>query len=337
MDFLFVFFSSIPEIYGCGTIWGELVLHLTQPLTRSTENEVKIRLMQHQYHNNFSCQIVVPCQEQAGGCLIQNGTSVRAKKLTAGPEGTIYSRTGGDVLKTDKRLESSTTASNTEDHSYKYGTLGCFVKIKQIKTNETSGPKTVQSEKIHAVTCAHCLNDCDTNVDVLTNTCNEYQELGEKRHDIYEPEALDVATVEVNIPDKTFDVALKNLDSFPSRWSFYTQNPEGMTVYKHGSVSQLTKGICASVDYQTQKINEINNKLKRQASFKPLYNILISPLGGESLESVNDECSPPTKEIPVVTGNEPRQEEKMEEIVTGAQALGEIIPKEENPDDKKGE
>lgn len=237
---------DVSGVYGCGTVWGDLVIHVNNELLPVKREEVKTLLEQHKYIYGFRTELVESEQEDAGGfTTLEHGSGIRARKLNP------------DV-----------------DGNYKYGSLGCFVNVK-LKTDEATNV-TQTDAKLHGLTCAHCVDECDSKVEIRHGT--NYTEFGEKRHFIYEPHALDVATVEIDTTKTgSCDKSLKNGNREScENWQVFENPPVRMPVYKYGSATGLTLGTCVSNNYETTKMMDNWNKKLKNERLCPIHNILIS-------------------------------------------------------------
>lgn len=243
MYVFFYHFFRIPEIYGCGTIWGMLELHLTADLSETSEEDVTNTLRKYKYTYGYTTHHVEKMKKQVRE-TIEQGKGLLAKKLKPDAEG-----------------------------EYKYGTIGCFVKV----TPHGAG----NEGKIHCLTCAHCLSDCDAQVQIQNR--QGLVNLGTRLYVIYRGEAIDVASIEIDqCHNRNCEKTLKDSADFPlgHNWSFYQGPPLRMSVFKYGSASGLTLGVCISMDYKTKQMLEYCNR-RKNTNFHPDCNILIAPPANE--------------------------------------------------------
>lgn len=270
---------DIPEVLGCGTCYGELLLHVKETLYPAQKNQVKELLVSYSYLGGFKTQLMLERKQQALGLLLEPGHELRARKLNPAGEST-----------------------------HKYGSIGCFVHMtpRQDTRNEDQGRAgamvstgyVVQQEGDHCLTCAHCLKDCHDNIEVKQG--DTYATVGEKKCLLYEPDAVDIASVEV------LDGRLNNCDSKLRKsnrhpvdtWRVFEFNTLRRDVHKQGCRTDFTQGIVMSDDYMTRNIKEYNCTLFQKAKeTKPdldlkaflsgqwnrmsvAYNILIESLPG---------------------------------------------------------
>ncbi|XP_045174135.2 uncharacterized protein LOC123535489 [Mercenaria mercenaria] len=242
---------EMPDVYGCGTVWGELLIHVTKAIPPIKRDEARNLLSKYMYMYGYTTEVIESESEDAGGfTAIEHGSGIRAKRLNA--------------------------ENADEDHKYKYGSLGCFVRVKP-KSEEATNAVTTNF-RLHGLTCAHCVRECDARVEIKHG--EQYVELGQKQHDIYEPHSFDVATVEIDqTKANKCDTSLKNGNrAWIKKWNFHEKPPVRTPVYKYGSATGLTLGTCISNNYQTKEMmKNWNEKLKnKNEPFDPDYNILIS-------------------------------------------------------------
>lgn len=255
--------------------YGDLVLHVKKTLFPAQEREIRDLLKQYKFVSGFKSQVMAEKdkKEQALGLLLEQGQELRAKRQG--------------------------------ENSHNHGSLGCFVRIKP-RVDPRSVDQTqpgsmvstayeIQEAEDHCLTCAHCLKDCEPAVEVRSGNGAGFRSFGVRRCFMYEPEALDVASV------KIFDEKLNNCDSKLKRsdmipvenWRIFEFNPLYRDVHKEGCCTQFTRGLVMSTDYMTERMKEYNiRRFQRTPSmneyFHPSYNILIEslPAAGNEIQNV---------------------------------------------------
>lgn len=168
----------------------------------------------------------------------------------------------GELIEPGHLLRGQCLPGKEEQHSY--GSLGCFVKVRprdsnvvQNSTSTSPGTKVssaylIQEESVHAITCAHCVKDCQENIDVKKG--NTFVPLGRKKCEVYYRDLLDVATIKVDeVTSISCDSKIKRSDeSCTNKWFSYIGNPSGIYVHKEGSASNFTRGVVICTDYSSR-------------------------------------------------------------------------------------
>ncbi|XP_053376081.1 uncharacterized protein LOC123534413 [Mercenaria mercenaria] len=265
---------KLEEVTGCGTCFGELMLHLRKTLYPARKEDIRQILKEYKYSGGFKSEMMEEKKEQVRimPLVLEQGQELRGRRM------------GAD--------------------DFSYGSLGCFFHLKpnrdksRMCQGETgamiSTGYAIQEAKDHCLTCAHCLKDCEENIEVRTSGGNEYSHIGTKKCFLYNPEALDVASVQV-LDDKLehCDSGLKRSDRVSVQdWKVFDVDPIRRDVHKEGCRTGFTRGLVMSTDYMTEKIMDYNIlKFKRTRSFEgrfqPSYNILIESLPGAG-EQIRD-------------------------------------------------
>ncbi|KAL4224213.1 hypothetical protein ACF0H5_017666 [Mactra antiquata] len=245
---------DIDGVLGCGTLYGILTLHVEKLLTKQQKKEISEVLELYGHREGYKCQVLKSREEQARGHIIESGQTLRARCLMAVKDPHLY------------------------------GSLGCFVEmiprdpnvVEKSKSSEPGAKVStafmIKENEVHAITCAHCVKECDNSIDVKTG--ENFVHFGTKKCEEYFHEVLDVATIAVDpTRQMSCDSKLKRFDakSFTNQWQYYDGNPCGRQVHKEGSATKFTKGIVISADYASQKFKHYNSYRLRQ-------NILIEPL-----------------------------------------------------------
>ena len=257
---------------GCGTCYGELVLHVRKTLSLARREEIRQLLQEYKYMDGYKCVRMSESTEQVLPTpVVELGQELRAQR-------------------TDRMGD------------YSFGSLGCFFNLrpKQLDSNVSqqntgamvSTGYVITEAKDHCLTCAHCLKDCEDNVDARMNT-TQYSHLGTKQCFLYQPEALDVASIQV--ADERLnecDSRLKNSnEDYVTNWRVFDVDPIRRDVHKEGCRSRFTRGIVMSVDFMTARMREYNlvkfqETRSLEKRFDPSFNILIEsmPGAGEHIE-----------------------------------------------------
>ncbi|XP_060579173.1 uncharacterized protein LOC132736109 [Ruditapes philippinarum] len=242
-------------------MWGDLTLHLTEKLSEDSLNDVKDLLLKHRYTYGYDTQLIqLPkaAVRTTGLGNIKQGLSLRAEKLE--PE---------------------------SEEKYNYGSIGCFVNIKS-KSEEQD------QDKLHCITCAHCVDECKDLIDVLPEHDIGYTTLGKKSIYVeYIKDSIDVALIEILVtkighccyglreskknPEQCRDPQRRpTMEESPieKRWSFYDGAILRRKVFKFGSATGLTCGVCMCDDYNTKEIMKNFNRVSKR-NFDTNVNILI--------------------------------------------------------------
>ncbi|XP_060587478.1 uncharacterized protein LOC132742992 [Ruditapes philippinarum] len=276
--------ESIPEVYGCGIMWGDLTLHLTEKLSEDSLKRVKVLLLRHRYTYGYATQLIQPPKAAAGSNSIKPGLSLRAEKLNPEP---------GD--------------------DYNYGSIGCVVNVKSTVKKQDQG-------KLHCITCAHCVHKCKELIAVHPELGAGYTAFGKKKYEIYRPDSIDVALIEIledkikhccsglrtsEKPKTQFSDSLleQTMEESSEKWSFYGGAILRRKVFKFGSATGLTCGVCMCDDYKTREIMENINQNPRR-NFDTDVNILIEP--------VADNPKPPGSVT--ASGSQDRQQDQVEKF-----------------------
>lgn len=195
-----------------------------------------------------------------------------------------------------------------------FATLGCFVKLRKTQPKANSeyrdkntflsdnfaemvladGSKEEKKvgngnmkmckrtllDKLYAITCAHCVHDCQDMVEV-SRIANQFECFGRIATDLMlkddDCKNVDLAFIEI-LSDKIKNCEFKVRRPFDveptSNWKVYTETPvkEGTCVYIIGGTVRLSQGIVVQAD--TVKRLIINEKL----SLRPMFTLLIEPL-----------------------------------------------------------
>ncbi|XP_053376077.1 uncharacterized protein LOC123533372 [Mercenaria mercenaria] len=239
---------EIPEVYGCGTLWGELELHLTEDLSLKSKDKVKELMTHHKYTCGYSTLLIKPPNLQTGD-WIEQGSGIRATKLRPDSDG-----------------------------KYNYGSIGCFVRVKSNIVYERGASNVAQDKgKLHCITCAHCVQNCENHIEVYVG--KEIKPLGVKSFEEFNNEVMDVATVKIHEQKiKCCETSMQESceDSlFRHKWTFNHEAILRKTVFKYGSATGLTRGICMCNDYKTKGMMEHWNR-NSNTNFDGDFNILIA-------------------------------------------------------------
>ena len=254
LHFLLFCIFSLEGIYGCGFIYGKLVVHVkedTQEMVidmREITDKVKVIIRQLgfcNYINNFEIKRVH--NSSAAGVTYESGKSLRTKR-------TLEEVNVSDVL---------------IDGNHSYGTLGCFIKGK----GNGTGPD--YTTEMYALSCAHVFPpDCDNCVEI-SRADVKYDHFGtvSPQLTLHKGNIIDIAAilVDATVVEKC-NVHLKNCDAFEGWGSILHEGSFddliGIEVYKWGSISDLTHGVIISYDYKVQRVE----------SFDDDFNIFIETL-----------------------------------------------------------
>jgi ferredoxin len=239
-------------------MWGDLTLHLTEKLSEDSLKRVKVLLLRHRYTYGYATQLIQPPKAAAGSYNIKQGSSLRAEKKNPPP---------GD--------------------KYKYGSIGCFVNVK-------SKSKKQDQDKLHCITCAHCVRECKDLIDVYPEHGAGYTAFGKKnkKYEIYCPDSIDVALIEILETQKGHCCYGLRKSERPTeqlmeesfeKWSFYEGAILRRKVFKFGSATGLTCGTCMCDDYKTKEIMKNYNSQDPERNFDTNVNILIEPEPGEQV------------------------------------------------------
>ena len=155
--------------------------------------------------------------------------------------------------------------------SYRYGTVGCFVK----------GCKRSSSEKMYALSCAHIFPEgCDSDVEIgRTESATQYDIFGKvwPKLKLFRKHTVDIAAIAVSAAAVTkCNVKVKNSENSDA-WENELHEGDlkcliGLPVYKWGGASFLTRGLIISTDYKNIKEEALDEH----------FNIYVGSLPGSS-------------------------------------------------------
>lgn len=215
-------------------------------------------LKKHNYALPFSIDsLITNCTQANASSKIEHGNQIRLKSRTP-KEGTKYEEfiasLGGFVNLKDKLSCSTEDMENSAAEKKKNGSNDAHTSSLCDKTNdeiETNSPSS-----LFAVTCAHCVRECQQTVEVA-RTIGNFESFGEVVANLVldddDCKNLDLACIRI-FPDKTCHCNLKvrkPQDFEPSSdWQVYSDIPVnvGTSVYIIGGITRLSEGLVIEAD-----------------------------------------------------------------------------------------
>lgn len=284
----------VSGVFGCGHILGELIIHVTEPITHQSMEEIKWLLGSHNYNNPFTVHQV--CAEEHSGRqeipMIEAGAKIRAQTLPG------------------------------HQNLYESGSLGCYVNIEFNKPGDGSGDASNSSghknaKDLYGLTCAHVLNKCKENVDIYHGKRIGFASFGQRvgltldERWIEDIEAIKIyhtvhASCSLELKrQNSMDLALNwNVLPDPLNQNLRVRDVlfPGDVVHKNGSVSEFTLGEVVSTDYMKSRsalfksseesglLKELQLSLGRTLLFQPLP-LKNEDSPGSSSDSFSGECT----------------------------------------------
>lgn len=293
----FSYIRIIPRVsgvFGCGHILGELVIHVTEPITHQSMEEIKWLLGSHNYNNPFTVHQV--CAEEHSGRqeipVIEAGAEIRAQTLPG------------------------------HQNPYEYGSLGCYVNIEFNTPGDGSGDASNSSghknaKELYGLTCAHVLNECKENVDIYHGDRIGFASFGQ-RVGLKLDERLigDIEAIKIDHSlhaSCSLELKRQNSMELALKWNVLpdplNQNLKmrdllhtGDVVHKNGSTTEFTLGEVVSTNYMKSRsalfeprkesglLNENQLSLGHTLLFQPLPS-KNEDSPGSSYGSVGGECT----------------------------------------------